>query len=108
MPHVSLPRLTRIAAMSLVGLGTVSRLTFGHAATPAVGTPASGITRVALGVAATPVAGTPVPAQEAPGQVNVNVFVEVNTSLGLGTVSTGEQGIHIQRIDSCEARGDEP
>lgn len=108
MTHASRLRLALTAAITLIGLGTLSGVTLGQVATPAAGTPAAGIEGAVLGQAATPVVGTPVPVPEAPGQVNVNVFVEVNTSVGLGTVSTGERGIHIQRIGSCETGANNP
>lgn len=130
MTHASISRLVFVAMIALAGLGTLGEVTLGQDASPTAETPISGSREVAPGQAATPVAGTPVPGLaginaivrdaagnaigyatltegvEDPGMVNV--FVEVNTFVGLGDFTTGDHGIQVHESGACETEGEEP
>lgn len=81
----------------------------GPVASPAAATPVSAreadaaTLRDAAGAAGYP---TPTPAGEVSGQVNV--MVEVNTYLGLGSLSTGRHVIHSSETAACTPANDEP
>lgn len=130
MAHASISRLVFVAMMALAGLGALGGVALGQGASPTAETPISGSGEAALGQAATPVAGTPVPGlagvnaivRDAAGNAigsatlteavedkgMVNIVVEVNTFVGLGTLTTGEHGIQVHETGACETEGDEP
>jgi Cu/Zn superoxide dismutase len=130
MAHTSFSRLALVAIVALVGFGTLGGITQGQVASPTAETPVSGSGEVVVDQVVSPVAGTPVSGQEGVNAIlrdaagnaigyatltkavedkgMVNIFVEVNTFVGLGTLTTGEHGIQVDETGACEAEGDAP
>lgn len=124
MMLVNRPGLLLVAALALFGLGVLLGTAFGKTDSLAAGTPDSSAEDLASSQAASPVAATPASArrlldaalsdsttsdivdtaltESTAGTDRVNIFVEVNTFVGFGTLSTGEHGIHVQEPAACE------
>jgi Cu/Zn superoxide dismutase len=121
---VNRPGLILVAAIALFGLGALMGMALGQPNSLAAETPNAETDDRVSDQLASPVAATPISAQRVldtifsgspasdvvdtaltestTGAGRVNVFVEVNTFVGLGTLSTGEHGIHVSEADSCE------
>jgi Cu/Zn superoxide dismutase len=130
MTHARISRLVLVAIMALAGLGTLGGVALGHVTPPTAEKPDSSSGEVAFSQLASPVAGTPgpglpgVPAivrdaagnaigyatltEDIEGKGMVNVYVEVNTFVGLGTFTTGEHGIEVHESGACESEDVEP
>lgn len=130
MAQPNLPGFALVAALALFGLGALVGVVIAQTAASAAGASISSVAGETLNQTASPVAGTPVSERRVLDTVldgstasdvvdtaltgstteagPVNVFVEVNTFVGLGTLSTGEHGIHVQEPAACETGEDEP